>query len=144
MMSVAVILAEKGANVVTITPSTTIADAASVLAAKHIGCVVVVDESGGIAGILSERDIVRALAARGASILEEQTSALMTRKVETGTPAETIHDVMERMTRGKFRHVPICEGRSLVGIISIGDVVKHRLADVEREASAMRDYIATA
>lgn len=143
-MSVSVILASKGRDVVTITPSTTMAETARVLAQHRIGCVVVTSGEGDIVGMLSERDIVRALAKDGADILGREAGAYMTRTVETGTPVETITHVMERMTRGKFRHIPICEGHALVGIVSIGDVVKHRLADIEAEASAMRDYIATA
>lgn len=143
-MSVSVILARKGREVVTIAPSATMDDAARLLADRHIGAIVVVDDAGGIAGMLSERDIVRALSLRGAAMLGEPVSAYMTKKVETATPADTIDNLMARMTAGKFRHIPVCEGRTLAGIVSIGDVVKLRLADIEAEASAMRDYIAMA
>jgi CBS domain-containing protein len=93
---------------------------------------------------LSERDIVRALAERGAAALEQPVSQTMTRKVSTCTENETISSIMERMTEGKFRHLPVVEQGQLVGIVSIGDVVKHRLREMERDSAAMRDYILTA
>ena len=99
---------------------------------------------GGIVGILSERDIVQALAARGVAALETQVSEVMTRKVTTCTESDTISSIMELMTAGKFRHVPVVDQDRLVGIISIGDVVKHRLGEMEREQEALRDYIQTA
>ena len=97
-----------------------------------------------IVGILSERDIVRALAERGAAALDEPVSQMMTRKVSTCTESETVSSIMERMTDGKFRHVPVVDQGRLVGIVSIGDVVKHRLQEMERDSAAMRDYILTA
>ncbi|MCL2429518.1 MAG: CBS domain-containing protein, partial [Alphaproteobacteria bacterium] len=95
-------------------------------------------------GIISERDIVQALAARGIAVLDEPVSGTMTRKVETCNESETISSIMERMTEGKFRHLPVLEQGRLAGIISIGDVVKHRLREMERESAAMRDYILSA
>lgn len=142
-MTVSVILARKGRDVVTVAPDETLATVAQVLNDRGIGAVIVT-VGDGIAGIFSERDVVRALARNGASVLSEPVSVYMTRKVETATPAATVNEVMERMTRGKFRHVPIVEHGKLAGILSIGDVVKHRLAEIEADASAMRDYIATA
>lgn len=143
-MTVSVILARKGRNVVTVSPDETLEQVVKLLTDRGIGAVVVTVGEGAIAGILSERDVVRALARSGATVLSEPVSAFMTRKVETATPAATVNEVMERMTTGKFRHVPIVEHGKLTGILSIGDVVKHRLAEIEADASAMRDYIATA
>ncbi len=97
-----------------------------------------------IVGILSERDIVRALAERGAGALDEPVSRIMTRKVSTCTEGDTVSSIMERMTEGKFRHLPVVDQGRLVGIVSIGDVVKHRLQEMERDFAAMRDYILTA
>jgi CBS domain-containing protein len=143
-MTVSTILAEKGREVVTIEPGASLADAAQLLAEKRIGAALIVGADRRIAGIISERDIVRAFAARGAAVLDEPVSRAMTREVETCNESETISSIMERMTAGKFRHVPVVEQGRLAGIVSIGDVVKHRLHEMERESAAMRDYILTA
>lgn len=143
-MTVARILALKGYDVVTAAPHRTMGEIVAMLAEKRIGTVVVANADGGIAGIVSERDVVKALAAHGAGMLSDPVSAYMTRAVVTVGSDETVEDVMDRMTEGKFRHIPVVDGRRLAGIVSIGDVVKHRIAVVEAEASAMRDYIATA
>jgi CBS domain-containing protein len=144
IMTVSTILGEKGREVVTIEPGANLAAAAKLLAEKRIGTVLILGADRRLVGIISERDIVQALAARGAAALDEPVSQTMTRKVETCNESETIGSIMERMTRGKFRHVPVVEQGRLVGIVSIGDVVKHRLQDMERESAAMRDYILTA
>ncbi len=102
------------------------------------------DGQGPVSGIISERDIVRAVAAQGAKALDEPVSRFMTEKVVTCTGQTSINDVMELMTKQKFRHVPVVEGGRLAGIISIGDVVKLRLEEVEAEAQAIKEYIATA
>jgi CBS domain-containing protein len=143
-MTVSTILGEKGREVVTIEPSASLAAAAMLLAEKRIGTVLILGADRRLVGIISERDIVQALAARGAAALDEQVSQTMTRRVETCNESETIGSIMERMTKGKFRHVPVVEQGRLVGIVSIGDVVKHRLQDMERESAAMHDYILTA
>ena len=143
-MTVEHILRSKGRNVVTIEPSRTLSEAARLLSEQRIGAVLVSDSFRPVLGILSERDIVRAVAARGAAALNEPVSESMTEKVETCTGESAINEVMEMMTVGKFRHVPVVEGGRLVGVVSIGDIVKHRLAEVEAETQAMRDYIATA
>ena len=114
------------------------------LAEKKIGALVMVDESRRVIGIVSERDIVRVIASNGAAALQSPASAHMTRSVVTCSRRETVDEVMETMTRGRFRHVPVVEDGELVGIISIGDVVKHRMAEIEREAQEIRNYIATA
>jgi CBS domain-containing protein len=143
-MSVEHILLKKGRKVVTIEAGRTLAEAAHLLSERKIGAVVVSEPSDPVLGILSERDIVKAVARRGAGALQEPVSQSMTRDVVTCTGRSGINELMEMMTTGKFRHVPVVEGGSLVGIVSFGDIVKHRLAEVEAESQAMRDYIATA
>lgn len=143
-MIVSTILASKGGSVITIEPTATLAEASRLLAQHRIGAVVVTGAGGRIVGIVSERDIVRALAAQGAQALELPLAEVMTRKVVTCTRADTIADLMERMTGGKFRHLPVVEEDGLVGIISIGDVVKMRVMEMEHEQNALRDYIQTA
>jgi CBS domain-containing protein len=143
-MTVSLILAAKGRDVVTIEPNATLAAAAKLLAEKRIGAVLILGADRHIVGILSERDIVRAIAERGAGALDEPVSAAMTRRVSTCNERETISAIMERMTVGKFRHVPVVDQGRLAGVVSIGDVVKHRLQEMERDSAAMRDYILTA
>jgi CBS domain-containing protein len=142
-MTVATILAAKGRDLVTIEPSASLADAAKLLAEKRIGAVLILGADRRIVGILSERDIVRALAERGADVLGEPVSVAMTRKVSTCNETELVASVMERMSAGKFRHMPVVDQGQPVGMISIGDVVKHRLQAMERDSVAMRDYILT-
>src|SRR4051812_15285462 len=143
-MTVAEILSEKGREVATIEPERTISEALDELARRRIGALVVIEGKGRVAGILSERDIVRALARRGGDLLGDSVASIMTREVVTCGEGETINRVMGRMTRGRFRHVPVVEGGRLAGIVSIGDVVKARIEEVEHEAEEMRTYIATA
>jgi CBS domain-containing protein len=143
-MTVKAILAAKGGEVVTIDPTMNLAAAANVLADRRIGALVVTGADRRVVGILSERDIVQALAVHGAAALDMPLSAVMTRRVMTCTPSDTISSLMERMTEGKFRHLPVLEQGKLAGIVSIGDVVKHRLQEMEREQSALRDYIQSA
>ena len=143
-MTVNILLAAKGREVTIIEPGVTMKSAVALLAEKRIGAVLVLGADHRIVGILSERDIVRAIAERGAAALDEPVSRSMTRKVSTCTESETIASLMERMTEGKFRHLPVVDQGRLVGIISIGDVVKHRLQEMERDSAAMRDYILTA
>jgi CBS domain-containing protein len=143
-MTVSILLAGKGREVVTIEPTANLAAAVALLAEKRIGAVLILGADRRITGILSERDIVRALAERGAAALDESVSSAMTRRVSTCRENETVASIMERMTSGKFRHVPVVDQGRLVGIVSIGDVVKHRLHEMERDSAAMRDYILTA
>ena len=143
-MTVKAILAHKGNDVVTIEPTATLAQAAQLLAERRIGAALVLGIEGRVAGILSERDIVRALAERGGSVLAERVDQVMTRKVFTCSEADTVAQIMEQMTAGKFRHVPVVDDGRLSGIISIGDVVKHRLHEIESESNALREYILTA
>lgn len=143
-MTVKTILARKGTAVVTIDPTATVTAAAKLLGQRGIGAVVVTGAEGRTIGIVSERDIVKALAARGATVLDTPVSEIMTRKVVTCTQQDTIGELMQTMTDGKFRHVPVVEQDRLVGIVSIGDVVKSRLEQMEQESDALRDYIRTA
>jgi CBS domain-containing protein len=143
-MTVSIILAGKGREVVSIEPNASLASAVELLAEKRIGALLILGAGGRIAGILSERDIVRALAERGASALDEPVARTMTREVSACGESETVSAIMEQMTHGKFRHVPVVDQGKVVGIVSIGDVVKHRLNEMERDSEAMRDYILTA
>ena len=143
-MTVRAILSRKGRDVSTISPTANLSEAVRVLAQRRIGAVVVTGPDNRVAGILSERDIVRVLGERGPAALEENVAAVMTRKVSTCDEAETVAVLMERMTEGKFRHLPVVEQGRLVGIVSIGDVVKLRVEEIEGETNALREYIATA
>jgi len=143
-MTVGIILAGKGREVTAIEPGASLAAAAHLLAEKRIGAALILGADHRIVGIISERDIVRALAEGGAAALDQPVSRTMTRKVETCSEGEAVSSIMERMTAGKFRHMPVVEQGRLAGIVSIGDIVKHRLQEMERESVAMRDYIMTA
>lgn len=142
-MNVKTILAAKklGGDIIDIEPAADLAAAAKVLAARRIGAVVIRGAGGRLAGILSERDIVRALAEHGSRALTLQVGQVMTREVETCDEDETVAAIMERMTERRFRHMPVVRNGKLVGLISIGDVVRERVEEIERESEAMRDYI---
>lgn len=140
-MTVASIIAQKGRDVVTTPPHRTLQEVAGVLAAKRIGTVLVTGADGALKGIISERDVVRAVAASGGAALEDPVSAHMTKDVVTCEEHDLISDVMAKMTRGRFRHMPVLEHGRLVGIVSIGDVVKQRLAETEAESRQLMDYI---
>jgi CBS domain-containing protein len=142
-MTVARILNEKGHDVVTAAPEVSLTEAVATLAEKRIGAVVVV-EGAAIRGILSERDVVRAVARHGIEALRLPVGQCMTRDVQTCEPSDSINTVMQTMTSGRFRHLPVLADGKLAGIVSIGDVVKLRLEEVEREADQIREYIATA
>src|SRR4051812_48531985 len=134
-MQVRHILYGKGRDVVAIPSNATICDAAKVLADKKIGALVIKDNDGMLTGIISERDLVRAVAKGGAAALSEQVSDHMTPQPETCTEADAVESLMEAMTRGRFRHVPVLnEEMGLCGMISIGDVVKTRIAETVSEA----------
>jgi CBS domain-containing protein len=143
-MTVQAILSQKGNQVLTIEPTATLAAAVTVLAQRRIGALVVTGAGGRIVGIISERDIVRALDEKGTAVLGVPVAEVMTRKVVTCAETATIAEIMESMTKGKFRHVPVEDHGRLIGIISIGDVVKARLGELEREHDALREYILTA
>ena len=144
MTTVSHILALKGRDVETVAPGRTIGEVVAILAAKRIGAVVVTDADDTVLGILSERDVVRLLAGTGTDALGDPVTAHMTARVVTCGPEMRIVEVMEQMTSARFRHVPVMEDGRLAGIVSIGDLVKHRLAEIEAEHQALRDYIATA
>jgi CBS domain-containing protein len=140
-MIVAQMLKGKTGGVITVAPTDRVSSAAKLLADHRIGAVVVSTDGVTIAGILSERDIVRVLAARGAAVLEAPVSELMTAKVVTCRLNDSVNEIMAMMSQGRFRHLPVAEHGALVGIISIGDVVKARVAEIEGEAQALREYI---
>jgi CBS domain-containing protein len=142
-MTVRSILDTKGHQIVSLEPEAKLAAAVKTLAERKIGAVLVM-QAGRIEGILSERDVVRVLGERGASVLEEPVSAVMTRKVVSCKQSDTVSGIMEMMTLGKFRHLPVLDGERVVGLISIGDIVKWRVQEYEREQEALREYIKTA
>jgi CBS domain-containing protein len=144
VMQVRHILQEKGRAIIAIAQSATVGDAARLLAEKRIGAVLVKDAQNRLAGILSERDVVRAVAADGSAALDRPLSAYMTKSVATCREADTVEELMEMMTRGRFRHVPVLDEQGLCGLISIGDVVKTRIAETLHEANSLRDYISAA
>src|SRR5690606_18675646 len=143
-MTVRSILDVKGRDVVTLEPNATLGQAAQLLGARRIGAVVVTAGDRRILGILSERDIVRAVGEMGVEALSLTVDRAMTARVSTCREANTVNEVMEVMTRGRFRHLPVEKDGQLDGIVSIGDVVKRRIEEVEREAEQIREYIATA
>ncbi len=143
-MTVKAILEAKGHDVVTLGPNEKLSEAVRLLAEHRIGALVVVNGDLKIVGIISERDIVRMLGKAGAAALDLAVRDVMTPKVNICNEQHTVHEVMEIMTRGRFRHLPVEKNGQLDGIISIGDVVKRRIEDVEREAEDIRTYIATA
>jgi CBS domain-containing protein len=142
-MNVARILKDKGRSVVTLAPETTVRRVVETLARERIGALIICDPEGRVTGIISERDIVRMLASGGAAVLDEPVSRFMTKEVRTCTERDTVDFLMEEMTSHRFRHMPVVEGGRLIGVVSIGDVVKHRMASAELEAASMREYIAT-
>ena len=142
-MNISQILKTKGRAVATARPDVTLSDIIIRLSQKKIGAIVIVGDNGEVVGILSERDVIRRLAERGAAALSEPASQGMTSAVISCQETSTIDELMELMTQGRFRHVPVIEDGALVGIVSIGDIVKHHIAEVEMEVSAMRGYFAT-
>jgi CBS domain-containing protein len=142
MTTVAAILKHKGYQVTTIEPTVTIAHVVDVLAERRIGAVLVVDRAEQLLGIVSERDIVRCLAANGARTLEMTAGQLMTRALQVARPETTVAEAMAKMTLGRFRHMPVLEGDRLVGLISIGDVVKARIMEQEDEVDNLKAYVA--
>ena len=143
-MTVAAILRHKGNDVASVSPATTVAELARMLIARRIGSAVVQDAGDQLLGIVSERDIVSALAANGAAALEMTVGQLMTRAMTTATPRTSVAEAMALMTAGRFRHLPVLEGGALVGIISIGDVVKARIMAQEGEVESLKAYVAGA
>jgi CBS domain-containing protein len=144
-MNVEAILKTKGAKVVTITPETAVGDAAKVLKRARIGALVVSDDGSNVRGILSERDIVAAMGepTKRSGLLEKPVSCLMTREVLTCAPEDTVQKCMAKMTERRVRHLPVMHEERMIGLISIGDVVKNRLEELESEAGFLRELIAS-
>lgn len=140
-MFVSDILSQKGGLVFTVTPGETLAQVSQQLSARRIGSVLVIGDDDDVAGIVSERDVVRALARHGAAALELEAREVMTRGVVTCDPDESIEQVMATMTRGRFRHLPVVRHGELLGLVSIGDVVKARLEEIAHETEALKAYI---
>ena len=140
-MFVSDILATKGGLVYTVTPGTTVGQVLQQLSTRRIGAVLVIDRLDRVAGIVSERDIVHALATHGAPAVDLEAAEVMTRNVVTCDPDDSIDQVMESMTQGRFRHLPVVQRGELLGLVSIGDVVKARIAETQHETEALRAYI---
>jgi CBS domain-containing protein len=144
LMRISDVLRVKGAQVVTVTPDTTVQSLLAVLAEHRIGAVVVSDDGTSVEGIVSERDIVRALALRGPAVMSEQVTAIYTADVHTVTPQTELEEVERMMTERRIRHAPVTVDGGLRGIVSIGDVVKSRIGELESERAALTDYISGA
>ena len=143
-MAVAHILRQKGTSVVTVEPGDSVQTIVDMLARHRIGAVVVVDHAGGIAGIVSERDVVRAMVGDAASVVGKTAGDIMTAKVRTCSPNDSEADLMQMMTESRIRHLPVIANGRVAGMISIGDVVKLRIESMEAEADQMKTYIASA
>lgn len=142
-MNVARILKDKGRNVVTANPETPLSDIINLLAQHQIGGIVICNDDSCVEGIITERDFIRILSEEGPGALNQPVKLHMTKDVHTCTIHDNVDWLMENMTQHRFRHMPVIEHNRLVGIISIGDVVKMRLAIAELETNSMREYIAT-
>ncbi len=140
-MTIAAILKHKGFEIASVPPGEAIAAVASLLSGRRIGAVVVRDPSGTLLGIVSERDIIHALVSHGAGALEMTAGQLMTRAVKTATPHTTVSEAMSLMTAGRFRHLPVMDQGMLIGIVSIGDIVKARIMQQEHEVDSLKAYV---
>jgi CBS domain-containing protein len=140
-MLVSQILKQKGDMVFTASPTDSVAAVAALLHARHVGAMVVLDQDRDVAGIVSERDIVRIVAERGADGLSEPIAACMTHEVVFADPSETVDQLLERMTDRRIRHLPVCQDDRLIGIVSIGDLVKSKIAETVAEAETLKAYI---
>lgn len=138
------ILGDKGREVISITSDVTLSEATRLLSRRRIGAVVVRDDAGALVGILSERDVVRAVADESVTALARPVSLYMTRAVATCSETDSIEELMEMMTSGRFRHMPVVDNGLITGIVSIGDVVKTRIAETVQEAASLRQYITAA
>jgi CBS domain-containing protein len=141
-MRVHQILRAKGTNeVVTVGPDMGVGEAVTLLSERRIGALIVSEDGKRPAGILSERDVVRELGHRGTACLDEKVSQMMTTKLVTCRPEDSAHEILEKMTDGRFRHMPVVEGEDMIGLISIGDVVKARLSELAMERDALQDMV---
>ncbi|MCA3572384.1 MAG: CBS domain-containing protein [Aestuariivirga sp.] len=143
-MAVAHILRQKGSDVITVSPSDSVQSIVDTLTRHRIGAVVVVDRAGAIAGIVSERDVVRAMAGNAAGVIAKTAHDIMTVEVMTCEPGDSEAELMQLMTENRIRHLPVLAAGRLAGMVSIGDVVKLRMESIEREAEEMKTYIASA
>ena len=143
-MTIGAILAQKGRSVTTIQPNRTLRDLVDILAAKHIGAVIIADADGSMLGIISERDVVRAISKHGCDALDDLVTDYMTKDGVTTTDAESVISAVQKMSKGRFRHMPVLADGRIAGLVSTGDAVKYRLEQMEQEQSALREYIATA
>ncbi len=143
-MTVAAILKHKGHEVISVGPETSVAEMSHVLTDRRIGAVLVLDEEEQLLGIVSERDIVHSLAANGRRTLDMTAGQLMTRVVRTVTPSTTVLQAMTTMTAGRMRHLPVVEQGHVIGMVSIGDVVKARIMQQDYEVDSLRAYVAGA
>ena len=141
-MTVAAILKQKGRDVAHVAPTATVAEVVQTLTARRIGAVLVLDSAGQVLGIVSERDVVRSLAEQGGRTLEMTAAQLMTSGLHTAAPGTSVAEATEMMTAGRFRHLPVMEGTKLLGIVSIGDVVKARLSQQDQEVDSLKAYVA--
>ncbi len=139
--TVANLLAVKGGSVFSIKPNETLGRAVEELRDRHVGALVVTDDTGALAGILSERDIVRKLADTPGQTLPQRVGDVMTQNVITCGPSEPLVSVLKRMTDGRFRHMPVVENETLIGMVTIGDVINHRLTQLEHEALHLKQLI---
>ena len=143
-MTIATILKTKGDRIVSVPPGMTVRDAVALLTAERIGAVPVLDDDGRVAGIFSERDVIHCIDAQGSAALDGPVSAVMTAPAITVAPDHPAIGALTLMTRRRIRHLPVVTGERLVGFVSIGDLVKHRIDRIEADAAAMRDYIQSA
>jgi CBS domain-containing protein len=143
-MAVTHILKQKGSTVISVAPGDSVQSIVDMLTKHRIGAVLVIDQAGGIAGIVSERDVVRAMSGDCAAVMRKTAAEIMTSKVRTCSPSDTESDLVSLMTEHRIRHLPVVSNGKLAGMISIGDVVKHRMDMMEREAEEMKTYIASA
>jgi CBS domain-containing protein len=142
-MTIASILAHKGSAVTTVTPDMAVHDVARLLTERRIGAALVTDTNGDVLGVISERDIVKGVAGIGAQVLQRPAREIMTSPVITCSPRDSVNEAMEQMTDRRIRHLPVLDGGKLAGMVSIGDLVKARIDETEREAAALKDYIAS-
>lgn len=141
MLVAEVLNAKPVRGVISISAHQSMADLVDMLAERRIGAVVVTDANGALCGVISERDIVRCLAADGATALSDPVVSHMTREVKTASISDDVVSVLERMTEGRFRHMPVIEDDEIVGVVSIGDIVKHRMAALQRDNAALEAFI---
>lgn len=140
-MTVSALLKNKDQKIITISRTKTLQDVCNILAENRIGAIIVCSDSGTVEGIISERDVVKAIGQSGSKILVQNVEQHMTPNPITCSALETINQIMAKMTNGRFRHMPVMEGEKLVAVISIGDIVKARMEAMEQEAKAMQEYI---